>query len=130
MRAMMDRPPGPFSMLNLYRLHEVADYSANPEFAPPNPISGRDLFDRYAASMDSLLASFDAKRVFLAEGAGCLIGPPDERWDVVQIVRYPSLSAFLSLTSSDEMLADMPHRLAMFEDSRVIPLIERTSESA
>jgi hypothetical protein len=53
--------------------------------------------------LDRLLAELGAKRVFLAEGGSCLIGPSDERWDVVQLVRYPSIQAFMSLSSSDEV---------------------------
>jgi hypothetical protein len=123
---MMRRlPDGPFVMLNLYRLREIADYSANPELAPATSVSGRELFDRYAATMDRHLADVGAQRVFLADGGPCLIGPPGERWDVVQLVRYPSLEAFVALGSNGEVQAGFPHRFAMLEDSRVIPLLER-----
>jgi hypothetical protein len=97
-QEMMGRlPEEPFVMLNLYRLRDVADYSAHPELAPETPVSGRELFDRYAAGMDRHLAEVGAKRVFLADGGSCLIGPSGERWDVVQLVRYPSLQAFMAL---------------------------------
>lgn len=117
---------GPFVMLNLYRLRDVADYSAHPELAPETPVSGRELFDRYAAGMDRLLAELGAKRVFLAEGASPFIGPSAERWDVVQLVWYPSPQAFMALASNDEVQAGLPHRFAMLEDSRVIPMVERS----
>ncbi len=119
-------PPGrPFTMLNLLRLRDVADYSANPELSPEIPVSGRELFDRYAAGMEPLLARVGAKRVFFADAGLCLIGPPDERWDIVQTAWYPSLDAFFELMSSDEVQADLGHRIAMLEDSRVIPMTER-----
>ncbi len=125
--AMLSRmPSGPFVMLNLYRLRDVADYSASPELSPATPVSGRELFDRYAAGMEPLLAKVGAKRVFLADAGSCLIGPPDERWDVMQFVRYPSLDAFFALMSSAEVQADLPHRVAMLEDSRVTPMTERS----
>lgn len=38
---------GPVTMLNLLRLRETADYTANPELAPPTAISGREAYDRY-----------------------------------------------------------------------------------
>jgi hypothetical protein len=124
---MMGRlPQGPFLMLNLYRLRDGADYSAHPELAPGTPVSGRELFDRYAAGMERHLAGVGAKRVFLADAGSCLIGPSGERWDVVQMVRYPSLQAFMALMSKEEIQADLPHRFAMLEDSRVIPMIERS----
>jgi hypothetical protein len=113
-------------MLNLYRLRDVADYSAHPELAPERPISGRELFNRYAAGMERHLAEVGAKRVFLAHGGSCLIGPSEERWDVVQFVRYPSVQAFMALISNEEIQADLPHRFAMLEDSRVIPMVEQS----
>ena len=113
-------------MLNLYRLRDVADYSAHPESAPETPVSGRELFERYAAGMDRLLAVLGAKRVFLAEGGSPFIGPSAERWNVVETVWYPSVQAFLALGSSDEVQAGLPHRFAMLEDSRVIPMVERS----
>jgi hypothetical protein len=113
-------------MLNLYRLRAVADYSAHPGFAPGTSVSGRELFDRYAAAMDRHLAEVGVKRVFLADAGSCLIGPSGERWDVVQMVRCPSLQAFMALLSKEEIQADLPHRFAMLEDSRVIPMIERS----
>jgi len=126
-QEMMDRiPEGPFVMLNLYRLRDVADYSAHPELAPGTPVSGRELFDRYAGGMDRHLAAVGAARVFLADGGSCFIGPSSERWDVVQLVRYPSLQAFIALMSNAEMQAALPHRFAMLEDSRVIPMFERS----
>jgi hypothetical protein len=39
---MVERLPlGPFVMLNLHRLREVADYSAHPELAPATGVRGR-----------------------------------------------------------------------------------------
>ncbi len=127
-QEMMGRlPEEPFVMLNLYRLRDVADYSAHPELAPATPVSGRELFERYAAGMERHLAAVGAKRVFLADGGPCLIGPSAERWDVVQVVHYPSPQAFLALSASPEIQTDLPHRFAMLEDSRVIPMAERSS---
>ena len=46
-QEMMGRlPEAPFVMLNLYRLRDVADYSAYPELAPKTLVSGRELFAR------------------------------------------------------------------------------------
>ncbi len=38
--------PGEVVMLNLLRLRRVADYVANPELAPMQPISGAEAYDR------------------------------------------------------------------------------------
>ena len=34
--------------------------------------------------------------------------------------------AFIALMSKEEIQADLPHRFAMLEDSRVIPMIEQS----
>ena len=46
--------------------------------------------------VDVYMAAIGAERVFLANGGSCLIGPPAERWDVVQLVRFPPPQAFLA----------------------------------
>ena len=130
-QEMMSRfPHGSFVMLNLFRLRAVADYSAHPELAPDNHVSGRELFDRYAAGMDRALAEVGAERVFLADGGSCLVGPTEERWDVVQLVRFPSIQAFMALAVHDATQGDLPHRYAMLQDSRVIPMAERSIDAA
>jgi hypothetical protein len=53
-RALLMRGiPGEVVMLNLLRLRDVADYAANPELAPEQPISGVEAYNRYIA--DTLL---------------------------------------------------------------------------
>jgi len=42
-------------MLNLLRFREEADYSAFPELAPPEPISGSESYDRYVRHTTPLL---------------------------------------------------------------------------
>ncbi len=123
---MLNRlPDAPFVMLDLFRIREVPDYSAHPELAPAIPVSGRELFERYAADMERHLAEIGAARVFLADGGPCLIGPSNERWDAVQMVRFPSPRAFLALATNQEVIDGLPHRFAILEDSRVFPMAER-----
>ena len=50
-RALLERGiSGPIVMLNLLRFRDVADYSASPELAPPEPISGAEAYRRYLAA--------------------------------------------------------------------------------
>ena len=56
---------GPVVMLNLLRLREVADYSAAPELAPEQPISGR-----YIAHTQPFLERSGGSLQFLGEGGG------------------------------------------------------------
>jgi len=124
LQAVMDfLGDGPFVMLNLFRLREVADFSAHPELEPDEPTSCRDLFYRYIVHMDQYLARVGAKRVFLADGGPCLVGPPGERWDVVQMVEYPSGQALFELGLL--VRQDVPLREVMLADSRVVPLFDQ-----
>ena len=80
-------PRGPVVMLNLIRLREVADYAATPDLAPTELVSGAAAFDRYVAETLPVLRASGGDLTFLGSGAGFLIGPTDERWDIVMLVR-------------------------------------------
>ena len=118
-------PEDGFIMLNLFRLRDLPDYSRHPELEPDTPVSCLELFFRYMANMDQYLAKIGAKRIFLAKGAPCLVGPPGERWDVVQMVQYSSRGAFIDLSSDPDVVAEVPLREVMIEDSRVMPMVEQ-----
>jgi len=117
-------PSGPIVMLNLIRLRSVADYAANPAMGPAEPVSGRAAFDRYIAETLPLLRKSGGDLVFLGHGAGFLIGPADERWDVVMLVRQKDLQTFLAFATDDAIQAALVHRTAAVEDSRLLPLAE------
>jgi hypothetical protein len=117
-------PTGPIVMLNLIRLRAVADYASNPAAAPLEPISGRAAFDRYIDETLPLLRKSEGELVFLGNGAGLLIGPSDERWDVVMLVRQKNLQTFLAFATDDAIQAAVVHRTAAVEDSRLLPLAE------
>lgn len=126
-RETVQRLPeeGGFVMLNLFRLRETPDFSEHPELDDGSGASARQLLDRYIAEMDTFLNRYGIARIYLASGAACLIGPPGERWDVVQLVRYPSREAFISLSSDPELKSHVPLRAVSVEDSRVLPTFER-----
>jgi hypothetical protein len=111
-------------MLNLLRFRDVADYSAAPELAPATPISGREAFDRYIAHTDPFLRDAGGELLFLGDGGPFLIGPPDERWDLVMLVRQRSTQDFLAFARDEAYLAGLGHRTAALEDSRLLPLVE------
>lgn len=113
---------GPVVMLNLLRFREVADYSATPELAPGDPISGREAYRRYEEHTRPFLGEVGGEVLFLGAGGAPMIGPLDERWDLVLLVRYPSASAFLSMAGHDPYLAGIGHRTAALEDSRLVPM--------
>lgn len=115
---------GSITMLNLLRLRETADYSANPELAPDAPISGREAYDRYVRHTLPYLAATGGKLVYLGEGGDYLIGPEGEGWDLAMLVRQNSLQDFLSFAADEGYLAGIGHRTAAVWDSRILPLVD------
>ena len=118
-------PPetGPVHMLNLLRFRARADYSANPELAPAEPISGAEAYALYAAGIKPLLTASGGAVVFEGAGGGWFIGPEAERWDRVLLVRQASLASFLAFASDPAAQAMQGHRTAALEDSRLLPLL-------
>lgn len=119
-----DPPEGPIVMLNLLRYREVADYSAHPDLAPQSPISGRDAYAIYAAHTLPLLSAAGGEVLFTGSSMPFLIGPADESWDAVLLVRHQSAEVFLSFAQNEEYLAGVGHRTAALADSRLMPIVE------
>ena len=115
---------GPVVMLNLLRFRAVADYAANPELAPSAPISGAAAFERYVAHTLPYLERSGGSLMFMAEGGPFLIGPAEERWDRVMLVRQSSVQSFLAFAQDAGYLAGLGHRSAALADSRLLPLVE------
>lgn len=124
-RALFQRSiAGPVTMLNLLRFRAVADYAANPELTPPAPISGAEAFERYVAHTLPYLVRSGGALTFMGAGGPFLIGPADERWDRVMLVRQSSLQSFLAFAQDAGYLAGLGHRTAALADSRLLPLVE------
>ena len=121
---------GPVVMLNLLRLRDVADYSANPELAPDQPISGAEAYDRYIAHTLPHLADSGGSLLFLGEGGPFLIGPEGERWDRAMLVQQSSVGAFMAFADNQAYLQGLGHRTAAVEDSRLLPLVQGAHPAA
>ncbi len=114
---------GPVVMLNLLRFRAEADYSRNPALAPTTPISGAEAFDLYIAQTLPHLHASGGELEFMGQGAGFFIGPAEERWDRVLLVRQASVEAFIAFAQNEAYLAEaIGHRTAALEDSRLLPL--------
>ncbi|MGD8427413.1 MAG: hypothetical protein PVH63_07260 [Balneolaceae bacterium] len=111
-------------MLNLLRFKEIADYSTAPNLKPSTPISGTEAFQKYIDHTLPLLRESGGELEFLGKGGNYLIGPQDERWDLVMLVRQKSLQSFMAFSSNKEYLTGLGHRTAALEDSRLLPLVE------
>ena len=128
-RFFANPPEGPVVMLNLIRLRETADYSATPGLAPSSSISGREAYARYAAHSEPFLAEAGSEVLFSGNGTDCLIGPFEERWDLVLLVRHASVQAFLAFASNEAYLKGIGHRTAAVEDYVSCPSCRPTSAS-
>lgn len=118
---------GEVVMLNMLRFRVVADYSASPELMPDQIISGAEAYQRYIEHTLPFLNKSGGDLIFLGEGGNYLIGPTDEQWDLVMLVRQKSLNAFMAFASDPEYLAGIGHRTAALEDSRLLPLLATDS---
>lgn len=115
---------GPVTMLNLLRFRDEADYSGFPALAPPAPISGRDAYERYVRHTLPFLTATGGCVSFYGAGGHDLVGPSDERWDLVMLVRQASVQDFFAFATNAEYLAGIGHRTAALEDSRLLPVVE------
>ena len=121
-RFLMRGISGPVTMLNLLRFREEADYSAAPELAPDTPITGRRAYEIYAGHTLPFLAAEGGEVTFTGEGGHFLIGPEDEQWDMVMLVRHASVEGFIAMASNRAYLAGIGHRVAALADSRLLPI--------
>jgi uncharacterized protein (DUF1330 family) len=115
---------GGLVMLNLLRFRETADYSASPELAPAEPITGAEAYERYIAHTLPLLRKSGGDLLFAGEGGPFLIGPEEERWDRALLIRQKSTGAFMAFAVQEAYLAGIGHRTAALSDSRLLPLVE------
>jgi hypothetical protein len=116
---------GPVTMLNLLRFREWADYSEFPALAPAQPISGADAYDRYVRHTLPFLAPRGGSVTFFGAGGPWFVGPGDERWDLVMLIRQASVADFFAFATDEGYLAGIGHRTAALEDSRLLPIVDR-----
>ncbi|MBN8238356.1 DUF1330 domain-containing protein [Marinobacter nauticus] len=111
----------PVVMLNLLRFRDKAAYKDDSE-----DCSGRDAYKRYMTEAARSVSEVGAEVIWSGRSVGSLIAPPDESWDQVLLVRYPSINAFLAMIESPEYKGVVKHRTAALEDSRLVANVEGT----
>ncbi len=112
----------PVIMVNLLKFRDTAQGKDLPAAC-----SGRRAYGLYAEALIKILAAHHAEVVYLGSVYGSLIAPPDEVWDEVLLVRYPSIQAFIGMVESPEYKAVVKYRTAALEDSRLIASVPARS---
>ena len=115
---------GPVVMLNLLLFREIADYSAHPELAPGEAITGEEAYRRYMRETLPFLEKSGGEVLFMGRGGPFFIGPPDEHWDAALLVKQASLQSFLAFAGDPGIQHALGHRTAALEDSRLLPLLQ------
>ncbi len=113
---------GAVVMLNLIRFRDLADYSETPELTSAEPLTGREAYAIYLEQMEPLLKQSGGELMFSGKADDFLIGPSDEKWDQVLLVRQASRASFLAFASDPESALVTAHRTAAVADSRLLPL--------
>ena len=115
---------GPVIMLNLLRLRREADYAQWPELAPEEPISGSQALQHYIDHTLPFLSATGGTISLLGKGGQYLIGPENERWDAVMLIKQNTVMDFLNFAQNKDYMKGIGHRAAAVEDSRLLPLEE------
>ncbi len=105
---------GPIWMLNMIRLRKKAKYEDGRD------MTGADAYKAYAAASAPFFTGVGGRIAVSGAPQMVLIGPDDERWDVIFIAEYPSSAAFVEMVKNPGYQAIVHHRQAAVKDSRLI----------
>jgi uncharacterized protein (DUF1330 family) len=102
----------PVYMVNLLRFRPQAEY---PDGSDAAAGSGQDAYlTRYLPAFTIAVKPYGGSElVFAGLVVANLVGPVDDTWDAVGVVRYPNIKAFHDLVHDDRYLTTAePHRRA------------------
>ncbi len=105
---------GTIHMLNLVRLRARAAYPDGRE------ASGLEAYKAYGRETAAVFQRVGGRQFWIGRFEHTLIGPQDERWDIVFIAEYPNADAFIEMLRDPVYREAVRHRQAAVEDSRLI----------
>ena len=114
---------GVIHMLNLIRLRERAAYADGRE------LSGRDAYKAYGRETTPVFARVGGRQFWIGTPELTVIGPDDERWDIIFIAEYPNAQAFVDMLRDPVYREAVKHRQAAVADSRLIRIRPRAPGS-
>ncbi|HVV64846.1 MAG TPA: DUF1330 domain-containing protein [Rhizomicrobium sp.] len=112
-------PEGAIVMVNLLKYRERAVYEPQRAEAKEG-LTGREAYLRYGATASRCVAERGGAIVWMGSQAYAFIGGPEQDWDDVVCVKYPSRRTFLEMISSPEYLAAAYHRDAALERTALL----------
>ena len=115
---------GPITMLNLLRFKEEADFYSCPELKPQSTISGRECYKMYMKHTTPFLIEAGGELLYFGNTQPYIIGPLEEEWDVMLLVRHASKEDFMQFASNEEYLKIKGYRTAALANSRLMPILE------
>ncbi len=115
---------GPVIMLNLLKFKTQADYTTFENLKPEGIISGYEAYKLYLKHTLPYLKEAGGEILFQGTGGPFLIGPENESWDYVLLVKHKDVSTFLNFAQNKEYLKGIGHRTAALDDSRLLPIEE------
>ncbi|WP_406684046.1 DUF1330 domain-containing protein [Seonamhaeicola sp. MEBiC1930] len=115
---------GTIVMLNLLKFRKWADYSNFKDIDPGKQTSGEEAYQLYIKNTLPFLKDSGSEVLFQGNAGGFLIGPENQNWDLVLLVKHKSKADFLKFASNKDYLRISGHRTAAIEDSRLLPITE------
>lgn len=112
-------PDEPVVMLNLLRYRDQAE-----EGHGVDGLTGEEAYRRYGQAFAELGPRFGGEPIWMGRAGQTIIGPPDERWDIAILVRYPERERFLAMLRDPDYQSIAPMRAAALADSRLIELTQ------
>ena len=114
---LMEAPDeGPVVMLNLLKFKEQADGQKE---------SGASEYGKYSDAAVQMVEARGGKVLWMGRADQILIGNPDEKWDSVALVQYPSRKDFVEMVSTPEYEQAHEHRESGLERTVLIACTER-----
>lgn len=108
----------PVVMLNLLRFRDRAAYEDG-----DRGLSGAEAYARYAKEATPHITEVGGEILWRGKAHATVIGPTDEAWDEVLLVRYPSVQRFAEAITRPAYQALAIHRTAAVEDSRLVAMV-------
>ncbi|HTN32729.1 MAG TPA: DUF1330 domain-containing protein [Marinobacter sp.] len=119
-RVLAETPKDqPVVMLNLLSFRDQASYTDE-----TSDCTGREAYSLYMKEAAACVRAVGAEVIWSGRCVGSLIAPPEESWDQVLLVRYPSIDAFMAMLESPEYKGVAKHRTAAIKDSRLVANVE------